>query len=379
LRCYPGFGGTTAWLALTCMAAVAAVAAQPADSVKLTDSQLHSIEVARVSERRFLQQREAVGNIEFNENASVQVFSPYQGRIIRAYVDLGDEVKKDQLLFTIESSDFLAAESSLISADATLAQTNSALARAKKLYADKAIDQNDYETAVANQQSAEGALKAARAAVAIFGRTPAQIDHIVATREVDRALMVKSPITGRITARSAAPGLLVQPGNAPAPYSVADESTMWMIADIPETDTIEIKVGAPVSASILALPGRVFAGKVTAVGAAIDPNSRRLSVRSEIKNPTRELRSGMFATFLIQTGEPVQSAGVPLDGVVREGDGTLSMWVVGSDPHVFTHRSVKIGLQQDGYDQILEGVNPGESIAVNGAIFLSNILYGGAT
>jgi membrane fusion protein, heavy metal efflux system len=379
LRCYPGFGGTTAWLALTCMAAVAAVAAQPADSVKLTDSQLHSIEVARVSERRFLQQREAVGNIEFNENASVQVFSPYQGRIIRAYVDLGDEVKKDQLLFTIESSDFLAAESSLISADATLAQTNSALARAKKLYADKAIDQNDYETAVANQQSAEGALKAARAAVAIFGRTPAQIDHIVATREVDRALMVKSPITGRITARSAAPGLLVQPGNAPAPYSVADESTMWMIADIPETDTIEIKVGAPVSASILALPVRVFTGKVTAVGAAIDPNSRRLSVRSEIKNPTRELRSGMFATFLIQTGEPVQSAGVPLDGVVREGDGTLSMWVVGSDPHVFTHRSVKIGLQQDGYDQILEGVNPGESIAVNGAIFLSNILYGGAT
>jgi cobalt-zinc-cadmium efflux system membrane fusion protein len=154
---------------------------------------------------------------------------------------------------------------------------------------------------------------------------------------------------------------------------------MWMLADVPETDTVEIKVGAPVTASILALPGRVFAGKVTAVGATIDPNSRRLTVRSEIKNPTRELHSGMFATFLIQTGEPVQSASIPLDGVVREGDGTLSMWVVGSDPHVFTHRSVKIGLQQDGYDQILEGVKPGETVAVNGAIFLSNILYGGAT
>jgi cobalt-zinc-cadmium efflux system membrane fusion protein len=395
LRCYPGFGGTSAWLALTSMVAVAAVVPPPcaraadqgqaalakheSDTVKLTDSQLHSIAVARVTERRFLLQREAVGNIDFNENASVQVFSPYQGRIIRAFEDLGDEVKKDQVLFTIESPDFLAAESNLISADATLVQTNSALARAKQLYSDKAIDQNDYETAVANQQSAEGALKAARDAVAIFGRTPAQIDHIVATREVDRALIVKSPITGRITARSAAPGLLVQPGNTPAPYTVADESTMWMLADVPETDTIEIKVGAPVTASILALPGRVFAGKVTAVGATIDPNSRRLSVRSEIKNPTRELRSGMFATFLIRTGEPVQSASVPLDGVVREGDGTMSMWVVGRDPHVFTHRSVKIGLQQDGYDQILEGVKPGESVAVNGAIFLSNILYGGAT
>jgi cobalt-zinc-cadmium efflux system membrane fusion protein len=281
----------------------AAPAKHAPDTVKLTDSQLHSIAVARVTERQFLQQREAVGNIDFNENASVQVSSPYQGRIIRAFLDLGDEVKKGQVLFTIESPDFLAAESNLISAEATLVQTNSALARAKKLYADKAIDQNDYETAVANQQSAEGALKAARDAVAIFGRTPAQIDHIVATREVDRALIVKSPITGRITARSAAPGLLVQPGNEPAPYTVADESIMWMLADVPETDTIQIKVGAPVTASVLALPGRVFAGKVTAIGATIDPNSRRLSVRSEIKNPKRELRSGMFATFLIGTGE----------------------------------------------------------------------------
>jgi len=397
LGCYPGFGGTSALLAVTSMVAVAAVVAPlcaraaaagqyqtaPAkrnpDTVTLTDSQLHSIAVARVAERQFLVQRKAVGHIDFNENASVQVFSPYQGRIIRAFLDLGDEVKKDQVLFTIESPDLLSAESNLISAAGTLVQTDSALARAKKLYADKAIDQNDYETAVANQQSAEGALRAARDAVALFGRTPLEIDRIVATREVDRALIVKSPLAGRITARSAAPGLLVQPGNTPAPYSVADESTMWMLAEVPETDTVDIKVGEPVTASILALPGRVFAGKVTAVGASIDPNSRRLTVRSEIRNPNHELRSGMFASFCIRTGDSVQSPGVPLAGVVREGDGTMSVWVVGSDPHVFTHRSVKIGLQQDGYDQILEGVSSGDTVAVDGAIFLSNILYGGAT
>lgn len=398
MRCYPRFGGNSALLALFCMGALAAAAAParvraaaPADqagaapkgnvpdTVTLSDSQLHSIAVARVAERQFLVQREAVGNIDFNENASVQVFSPYQGRIIRAFVDLGDGVRKDQVLFTMESPDFLAAQSNLISAAATLVQTDSALERAKKLYADKAIDQNDYETAVANQQSAEGALHAARDAVAIFGRTPAQIDRIIATRVVDRALIVKSPITGRVTARSAAPGLLVQPGNVPAPYTVADESTMWMLADVPETDAVDIKVGEPVTAHILALPGREFPGKVTALGATIDPNSRRLSVRSEINNPKHELRSGMFATFVIRTGQPVQSPGVPLDGVVREGDGTMTVWVAGSDPHVFTHRSVKVGLQQDGYDQILEGVKPGDIVAVNGAIFLSNILYGGAT
>jgi cobalt-zinc-cadmium efflux system membrane fusion protein len=102
-------------------------------------------------------------------------------------------------------------------------------------------------------------------------------------------------------------------------------------------------------------------------------------VRSEIKDPNHELRSQMYATFVIRTGAPVRAPAIPLDGVVREGDGTMSVWVVGNDHHHFMRRSVKIGLQQEGYDQILEGVKAGETVAVDGAIFLSNILYGGAS
>jgi cobalt-zinc-cadmium efflux system membrane fusion protein len=70
---------------------------------------------------------------------------------------------------------------------------------------------------------------------------------------------------------------------------------------------------------------------------------------------------------------------VPLSGVVREGDGTMSVWVLTSDRHHFARRTVKIGLQHDGYDQILEGLRAGEPVAVDGAILLSNILFGGAS
>jgi cobalt-zinc-cadmium efflux system membrane fusion protein len=384
VRSHPSLTGILTVLA--CLAALPAAQPAPAtavnpaaDTVKLTDSQLNSITVARVEEREFLVQKRAFGSIDFNEDTSVQVFSPYQGRILRAFLDLGDEVRKGQVLFTLESPDFIAAESSLISAAATLDQTTSALTRAKALYAVKGIDQNDYETAVANLKSAEGALRAARGAVAIFGRTPQEIDRIVEKREVDPALIVKSPVTGRITARNAAPGLFVQPGNPPAPYSVADLTSMWMLADVPEIDSAAIKVGQPVTASVAALPGRMFTGKVTAIGSLIDPNSRRVTVRAEIKDPRRELKSNMYATFAIRTGDSSHSPAVPLNGVVREGDGTMSVWVVGSDPHVFTRHVVKVGLQQEGYDQILEGLSPGETVAVSGAIFLSNILYGGAT
>lgn len=361
-------------------AAVCAAAGQnPADSVALSDSQLGSIAVARVEEREFIVEKQAMGNVDFDENLSAQVFPPYQGRIIRAWADLGDDVRKGQVLFSVESPDFIAAQSNLITAAAVLDQTNSALARARTLYASKGIDQNDYETAVANQQSADGALAAARRAMAVFGRTEAQIDAIVATRRVQRSLIVKSPIAGRITARNAAPGTLVQPGVAPAPFSVADLSVVWLLANVAESDSADVKLGQAVVAEVLALPGRMFAGKVTALGAGVDPISHRLTVRAEIKDPRHELRSQMAVRFSIRTGASAHAAAVPANGVVREGDGTMSVWVTEGDPHRFTRRVVRVGAEQGGYDEILEGLKPGETVAVSGAIFLSNILYGGAT
>jgi cobalt-zinc-cadmium efflux system membrane fusion protein len=81
----------------------------------------------------------------------------------------------------------------------------------------------------------------------------------------------------------------------------------------------------------------------------------------------------MFARFIIRTGNPVRSVAIPLDGVVREGDGTQSVWVT-TDQRRFTQRKVKIGLRHEGYRQIVEGLRPGELVATDGAIFLSNML-----
>src|SRR5258708_15496341 len=251
----------------------------------------------------------------------------------------------------MERSELIGEQSTLIGAAATLDQTASAWDRAKNLYAAHGIDQNDYEGAVAAQQTAQGALRAARNAVAIFGKTEAEIDRIVATREVERALIVKSPITGRITARNAAPGLLEQPGNPPAPYSVADLSTIWMLANVPESDSPAFKLGQQVTVSVTAFPGRVFSGTVTALGATVDPNSRRVTIRSEIKDPKHELRPQMFATFVIRTGEPAHAPAVPLNGVVRDGDGTMSVWAVATQRQRFARRTVKIGRQPHGDDE----------------------------
>jgi cobalt-zinc-cadmium efflux system membrane fusion protein len=349
-----------------------AQAAAP-NSIDLSDSQLVSVKVAAVEERDFPVEKEAVGSIDFNEDMSVQVFTPYQGRIIALFAAVGDDVKKGATLFTIDSSDLLQAESTLIAAAGVSDLDTKNLERLRDLYTSRAVSQHDLEQATSDQQTAEGNLRAARDAVRLFGKTDADIERIISQRSADPTLVVPSPIDGRITARSAAPGLFVQPGNTPAPYTVADIDAMWMLANVAEADGPAFKIGQQVQVRLDAFPGRAFDGKVTTIGATVDPNTRRTLVRSEIKDPQHELRSGMFANFVIAVGAPMRSAAIPVDGVVREGDGTMTAWVT-ADRRRFTRRTVKIGEERDGYRQILEGVQAGELVATEGALFLSNEL-----
>ena len=206
-------------------------------TLDLSPSQLNSIKIEPVGTHLFPVEKEAVGSISFADDLSVQVFPSYQGKIIKSLVELGDEVKKDQPLYTIDSPDLIQAESTLIGAAATFELTSKELARARDLYATNVgVPQRELEQATSDQQTAEGALKAARDAVRVFGKTDAEIDQMIASRKIDPALVVRSPISGKITSFNAPPGLLVQPGNPPAPYSVANVSVKWMLANVIESD-----------------------------------------------------------------------------------------------------------------------------------------------
>jgi cobalt-zinc-cadmium efflux system membrane fusion protein len=348
------------------------------DSVDLSNSQLDSVKVEPVAERDFPIEKAAVGSIDFNEYMSVQIFTPYQGKIIALYAEVGDDVKKGQTLFTIDSADLLQAESTLIAAAGVLELDRKNLDRLRDLYTTRAVSQRDVEQATSDEQTAEGNLRAARDAVRIFGKGDADIDRIIADRLADPTLVVPSPINGRITARNGAPGLLVQPGSAPAPYTVTDIDTMWMLANVTEADSPAFRVGQSVQVTLDAFPDRVFDGKITAISAMVDPNTRRVLVWSEIKDPQHQLRSGMFANFVIRLGAPMHAAAILVDGVVREGDGTMTIWVT-ADRRRFIRRTVRIGEERDGYRQILDGVQPGELVATEGALLLSNALATAST
>ena len=339
-------------------------------SLDLSPSQLNSIKIEPVGSYKFPVEKDAVGNIDFDEDLSVQVFPVYQGTILKTFGELGARVQKDQPLYTIKSPDLIQAESNLIGAAATFELTNKELLRVQGL---GGIAEREKEQATSDQQTAEGALKAARDAVLVFGKTNAEIDQMIASRRIDPALVVRSPIAGKITYKVAQPGFLVQPGNVPAPYSVADVAIKWMLANVSETDVPLFHLGQPVQVKVMAYPRHVFQGKVSKIYETVDPNTHRVTIRSEIADPNDELRPGMLANFVIRVHNPVEASAIPANGVVREADGTMTAWVT-TDRRRFEQRIIKIGLRTDDRIQVLEGLRRGELVAADGAVFLSNML-----
>lgn len=343
----------------------------PSDAtLDLSASQLNSIKIGPVGSYLFPVEEEAVGNIDYDEDLSVQVFPAYQGTIIKPLVDLGAEVQKDQPLYTIKSPDLIQAESTLIGAAATFELTNKELARVQGL---SGIAEREKEQAASDQQTAEGALKAARDAVRVFGKTDAEVDQMIASRKIDPALVVRSPIHGKITSKNAQPGFLVQPGNLPAPYSVADVSVKWMLANVIESEIPLFHLGQPVQVQVMSYPDRTFKGKVSKIYETVDPNTHRVTIRSEIMDDGDALRPGMLANFVIRVRNPVEATAIPANGVVRESDGTMTAWVT-TDRHRFTQRIIKTGLRTDDQVQILDGLKRGELVVTDGAVFLSNML-----
>ena len=146
-----------------------------------------------------------------------------------------------------------------------------------------------------------------------------------------------------------------------------------MLADVVESDISLLHLGQPVQVNVMAYPDRVFKGKVSKIYSAVDPNTHRVTTRSEIADPKDELRPGMLANFVIRVRDPMQTTAMPANGVVREPDGTMTAWVT-SDRRHFVQKAVKTGLRKDGRVQILAGLQPGELAVSDGAVFLSNML-----
>jgi membrane fusion protein, heavy metal efflux system len=378
LGAYYLLGGKNLWPfhTETPQAAEEAQSSSGPPTVELSGKRLDAIKLGKIATRSFRVVKPAVGSVDFNQDRSTQVSSPYQGRILQVFVALGDRVASGAPLFSIESTDLMTAEATLIQTAGVLELADANLVRLRGATKLGGTAQKDLDQAISDQKTAEGNYRSARLAVAVFGKSENDIDQIVSERKVDRALVVNSPVAGVVSARTASPGQLIQPGAAPFPVTVSDDSSMWLNAYVTETDASEIRVGDAVVARVPATANTPIETKVIRVGLNVDPNVRRLLARADADNGGHGLRAGMLATFAITLGEPVSAPSIPAAGLVRQGDGSMAAYIQKDETH-FEQRLVKVGILQDGAYQILDGLKAGDPVVVDGAIFVDNILNAG--
>jgi membrane fusion protein, heavy metal efflux system len=338
------------------------------NEVHLTGAQLSTLEINTVTTRAFRTEEVTDGQIALNGDTTTQVFSPYSGRVLRVLASPGEYVKQGAALLRIDASEFVQAQSDLINASATLKLARINEQRKHAAYDSKGGSLQDWQQAQADLVTAENAAASAANRLRILGKTDSEIAAIESSKKTDAATVVVAPIGGIVTDRQVGPGQYIQSGASTPVFSIGDLSTVWLVAAVPETDAPFIERGQTVEVHVLALPGRTFEAKLTAIGAQVDPVTRRVPVRATLANPDGKLKPQMFASFSIITSGDSQAPAVTEEAIVREGD-QARVWVVLANNTVEL-RSIRTGRTNDGMVEVLSGLQAGERVVTRGSLFI---------
>jgi cobalt-zinc-cadmium efflux system membrane fusion protein len=299
--------------------------------------------------------------VEADPARTVKVLPPVTGRVTELMVQLGERVAQGQELAVIDSGDLAQAYADAEKAKSVLTLTKKVLDRQLGLekagggaVKDREQAQSDYIQAVAELERSESRLRA--------------IGIPADQKQESRLLTLKAPAAGSIIDLQVARGAFLNDPTA-AIMTIADLGTVWVTANVPESDTANVRKGQDVDVVFPAYPGEVFAGKVLFVSDILDPDTRRTKVRIAFDNPDVRLKPNMFAdaTFLAPRQRvPV----VPTQAVILKNENDQVFVEVA--PWTYEARPVEVGFQQGDRSIVQRGLKPGERVVVKGGVLLND-------
>jgi cobalt-zinc-cadmium efflux system membrane fusion protein len=305
-----------------------------------------------------------LGELAVDQRAYAEVGTPAAARVTRLLVNAGDRVRSGQTLVELTSAELGRERAEYLSASARLTLAEAALERKRGLAAEKIVPLREVQEAESAVGEARAALRASRAAIAAFGVEPPTDDGAGATSST---FVLRAPAGGAVIERTAVVGQMLDPA-APA-FRIGDLSTLWLTVHAFERDAVRIQQGVEASLSFSALPGQDFKGTVTVVGHHVEPDSRTVPIRIDVKNRNSLLRPGMSATATLPVGVTGASIlTVPVASVQR----VRNEWCVflPKDADHFEIRRIGRGRDLAGEVEVLSGLRAGEIVVVDGAFLL---------
>lgn len=291
-----------------------------------------------------------IGRIDYDERRVAYVNTKIGGWVEKLYVDYtGQSVKKGDRLLEIYSPELVATQEEYILAFEYVRKLKEN--RFKEI-SERALD----------------LLKSSRKRLEYWDITEDQIIQLEKTGQVNKTLIIHSPVTGVVIHKNVLEGKYIKPGENL--YRIGDISKIWVYADIYEYEVPWVRIGQVAEMSLSYLPGKIFKGKVTYIYPYLETKTRTIKVRLEFENPNWELKPDMYADVRIQVEPKKNVLAIPKEAVIHSGLRTVI--IVDKGHGFFEPRDVKIGLEATDYYEVLNGLNEGEKVVTSSQFLIDS-------
>lgn len=346
-----------------------ATAQSPASSgFSLTAAQKSRIQVVTVTPTMFQPSIDVTGTVAFDGDRSTQVLSPVSGPVTGLLVQVGTHVARGAALATVASADFASAVAAYRKAESSYRNLQRIADQDVQLFKTDAISRRDVEQAQTDASAAAADRDAALQQMRSLGVDAHSIEQIRSNPAVQIIpALIRSPIDGTVVERLITPGQLLQAGTTAA-FTVADLSTVWVLANVFESDLATVHNGqlATVTSSVSPAP---FVGKVDYVSALVDPTSRATSVRLLVRNRNDLLKRDMYVRVSIKSNANRSGILIPTSAVQRD-DENLPFVFVEAANGTYGRQRLTLGERVGDRYEVLSGLTGGVKIVADGALFI---------
>jgi len=348
----------TAGLLTACSSGGTRKTETPANNSVLTPAQWKQLAVAQAQLEPVRQELQLTGTVTFNQDNMVKVFPLVGGHIGQVKVELGDYVRKGQVLAVIQSGDMADLDQQAVTARSQLAVAQKNLQVTQDMASSGLASQRDLVSAQQQLQAAKGEVARVAERRRILGNGSGSI------------YVVKAPMDGFVVEKKAAPGMELRSDTPDNLFTISNLDPIWVMADVYESDLANVHLGDPVTVTTLAYPDKPIAGRIDKIFNVLDPDSKTEKVRITLANPGYQLKPAMFANVTVSYPGRDQSVAVPSGALVFDNSRNYVM-VVGPQKQLQV-REVTVERTVGEKTYLRSGLRPGETIVSQNQLLVYN-------
>jgi cobalt-zinc-cadmium efflux system membrane fusion protein len=311
----------------------------------------------------------STGVVQANAYRTTPVMSLVGGIVRQVGAELGQQVRRGQMVAVVSSEELAMAQSKYLSATADLDEHERHHKRTIELVEIGAASREELEQANSKMKTAESEVGSLRQRLMLLGIPSDRVAALKSSSQISSEVSLPSPAAGTVIGRSVNPGEVIEANKEI--LRVADLSSIWVVAQVFEKDLASVRIGSGASITSVAIPGRVFRGRVSYVDPSLDPATRTAQVRIELSNPRQIFKIGMYVNVAFATiGGAESTAPTVPAAAVQNINNQQVVFVATSDPNIFAMRPVHLGPESNGRYTVIEGLHAGDRIVTDGSFSL---------